>query len=352
MAGMVESKFLKAEPDRFSYFFMVALLAALVWLHLATLLLAGLFTYLALERLQIIRRAGKWLALAIFLVLLSGIAYGMGYFVKHTVQSLPEITERAVPSMIVWARQHGIELPFTDYDSLKDEVIDTVRSEVKYLESAAKFARGATTHLVLLIAGCVVAISVFFNPHFETGGPPQGLRTDLYARCCQAVAQRFGLFYQSFVRVMGAQVLISLINTLLTGIFILAVHLPYGVVVLGVTFLCGLLPVIGNLISNTIVVGIGFTVSPRMALIALVFLVLIHKLEYFLNSQIVGWRIRNPLWLTLIGLIVGERILGIPGIILAPVVLNYIRVEASAVPAAPVAEAETETEPELAERSK
>ena len=53
------------------------------------------------------------------------------------------------------------------------------------------------------------------------------------------------------------------------------------------------------------IVGIAFTVSPQFAISALVFLVGLHKLEYFLNSQIIGQRIRNPLWLTLLGLIIG-----------------------------------------------
>ena len=74
-----------------------------------------------------------------------------------------------------------------------------------------------------------------------------------------------------------------------------------------------------------------------MAISALLFLVLIHKLEYFLNSKIIGDRIRNPIWLTLVALIIGERLMGIPGLILAPVVLNYLRVEMLTVevPAAP-----------------
>jgi predicted PurR-regulated permease PerM len=135
---------------------------------------------------------------------------------------------------------------------------------------------------------------------------------------------------------MGAQIVISAINTLFTAIFVAAVQLPHALVVIGMTFLCGLLPVIGNLISNTIVVGIAFTVSPNMALVALVFLVVIHKLEYFLNGKIVGDRINNPLWLTLLALIVGERLMGIPGIILAPVILNYIKLEASVVEVRPV----------------
>jgi len=74
---------------------------------------------------------------------------------------------------------------------------------------------------------------------------------------------------------------------------------------------------------------VGFTLSPTVALWALVFLVTIHKLEYFLNSKIIGDRIKNPMWLTLIGLVVGERLMGIPGMIFAPVVLYYLKVEAS-----------------------
>jgi predicted PurR-regulated permease PerM len=128
---------------------------------------------------------------------------------------------------------------------------------------------------------------------------------------------------------MGAQIIISAINTVFTAIFVMVVGLPYAMVVVGATFLCGLIPVLGNLISNTIIVSNGFTVSPKRALAALVFLVVIHKLEYFLNSKIIGRRIHNPLWLMLITLVVGEKLMGVSGMILAPVVLNYIRIEAS-----------------------
>jgi predicted PurR-regulated permease PerM len=69
--------------------------------------------------------------------------------------------------------------------------------------------------------------------------------------------------------------------------------------------------------------------DPHVALYAFIFLVVVHKLEYFFNSKIVGDRIKNPMWLTLIGLVIGEKLMGIPGMILAPVVLHYIKVEAS-----------------------
>ena len=56
---------------------------------------------------------------------------------------------------------------------------------------------------------------------------------------------------------------------------------------------------------------------------------IIHKGEYFLNSKIIGDRIKNPMWLMLLGLIIGEKLMGIPGMILAPAVLHYVKAEAS-----------------------
>ena len=106
-----------------------------------------------------------------------------------------------------------------------------------------------------------------------------------------------------------------------TDLHLLAMLLSFG--------LFGLLPILGNLMSNTLIVSVGFTLSPNTALASLIFLVVIHKLEYFLNSKIIGHRIQNPMWLTLLGLVLGERLMGVPGMILAPVVFHYIKVEAS-----------------------
>jgi predicted PurR-regulated permease PerM len=329
MADVAPNSPLAGNPARISYWFMLCTLVLVGWLHLATPLLVAFFGYLALTKLQFVKRGGKWLAVALFLILVSALAYGLGHFVKDTVRALPEIADKAIPSVIQWGQQNQIELPFTDYDSLKDLAFDTVKSEVKYLGSVARFARGATTQFLFVLVGCVVAISIFLNPQLELDREKYAVQGNLYSLCCDQIARRFQALYQSFATVIGAQIVISAINTVFTTIFVLAVGLPHPLVVVGMTFLCGLIPVIGNLISNTVIVGIGFTVSPKMAFAALVFLVVIHKLEYFLNSKIIGQRIHNPLWLTPLALVLGEKLIGLPGMILAPVVLNYIRVEAS-----------------------
>jgi predicted PurR-regulated permease PerM len=167
------------------------------------------------------------------------------------------------------------------------------------------------------------------NAGWQLEGDPHAVKGSLYSLVSQEIATRFRTFYRSFATVIGAQIVISLINTALTSVFLLWNGYSYAMVIIVLTFLCGLLPIIGNLMSNTLIVGVGFTISPQMALFALIFLVAIHKLEYFLNSKIIGDRIKNPMWLTLLGLVLGEKLMGIPGMILAPVVLHYIKVEAS-----------------------
>jgi predicted PurR-regulated permease PerM len=321
-----------SQPSRISFAFVLLVLVLTGWFHLGALLLSVLFSYFILAKLNFMKPKAKWLAVAIFLVLLAGIAYALTYLIHATVRALPSIADRAVPAIVQWATDHQIELPFTDLESLKEQAFDFARSQAHNLGAFADVARGATTEFVYLFVGCIVAIGLYLNPALELDPPAGNLRHNMYSLCCEEISRRCATFYRSFAMVTNAQITISAINTVLTGIFVTSMGLPYGVVAIGLTFLCGFLPVIGNLISNTLVVALGFMVSPAKGLWALFFLVVVHKLEYFLNSKIIGARIHTSIWLTLLALIVGERLMGITGMVLAPVVLHYIRMEASKIP--------------------
>ena len=90
-------------------------------------------------------------------------------------------------------------------------------------------------------------------------------------------------FETSFERVFLAQVKISLIDTFLTGLYLylvlplFGVELPFKMTVLIVAFIVGLIPVAGNLISNTIIIILSLGASLYVALASLVFLVVIHS---------------------------------------------------------------------------
>jgi predicted PurR-regulated permease PerM len=321
-----------SQPSRISFAFILLVLVLTGWLHLGALLLSVLFSYFIIAKLNFMKSKAKWLAVAIFLVLLAGIAYALAYLVQATVRALPNIADRAVPAIVQWANDYQIKLPFTDLEGFKEQALKFARSQASNLGAFADVARGATSTFVYLFIGCLVAIGLYLNPALELDRPAGTPRHNLYSLCCDEISRRFATFYRSFDMVTNAQITISAINTVLTAIFVTSMGLPHQVVAIGLTFLCGFLPVIGNLISNALVVALGFMVAPAKGLWALVFLVLVHKLEYFLNSKIIGARIHTSIWLTLLALMVGERLMGITGMVLAPVVLHYIRMEASKIP--------------------
>lgn len=311
------------------YWLVFLMLVMAGWLDLATPLLAVLFSFFTLTKLRFVRN--KIVPVCVFLVLVLGISYGFGYFIKEAIDAIPKVYEEAFPKVQAYANSHGITMPDDSKVALEDfraASVTWLKAQLGYL---GNFAKIATKEFAFLIIGIVVAISLFFNSQIDLDRGRHAVQNNLYSFACDEILARFRSFFDSFNRVMGAQIIISTLNTGFTAIFILSIDLPYKSLVIAVTFLCGLLPIIGNLISNTVIVALSFRVSPQLAIASLIFLVVLHKLEYFLNSKIIGDRIKNPVWLTLLGLIIGERLMGIPGMILAPVVLNFIKVEASTI---------------------
>ena len=313
-------------PIRLSYGVLALTIALAGLLHLGAPLLVVLFSYFALRQLYYVTKR-KWLALILFGIVVAGIAAAGAYFARAAILALPDVADTSIPHASAWAQKRQIDLPFTDFESLKQVVTDALGQEAHYLRNVANFASSAAAVLAFSVLGIVAAGSLFLKTGLDPHRGTHLVKNNLYSICCDEVSTRFRDFYRSFATVMGAQITISLINTALTAIFLLAVRLPHAPLLIAITFLCGLVPIAGNLISNTVIVFVALTVSLKLAISAFVFLVLIHKLEYFLNSKIIGDRIRNPVWLTLIALIIGEQLMGIPGLILAPVVLNYLRVE-------------------------
>jgi predicted PurR-regulated permease PerM len=324
-------------PTRLSYVVLAATIILAGILHLAAPLLVVLFSYFALRQLYFLTKK-KWLALIMFGIVVVGTALAAVFFTRAAILALPEVAGTSIPSASAWAQKRQIELPFSDFESLRQVVVDALGQEANYLRNVANFAKSTTAVLVFCLLGIVAAGSLFIKTGLDPYRGTHRVKNNLYSVCCDEVSMRFRDFYRSFATVMGAQLTISLINTGLTAIFLIAVGIPHAPLLIAITFLCGLVPIVGNLVSNTIIVFVALTVSLKLAIFALVFLVVIHKLEYFLNSKIIGDRIRNPVWLTLIALIIGERLMGVPGLILAPVVLNYLRVEMLTVEVRPTRE--------------
>jgi predicted PurR-regulated permease PerM len=209
-----------------------------------------------------------------------------------------------------------------DIDSLKSSSAQWID---QHSEQIRHFSTELTHFFVRSLIGMVIGALISLHRTLPASERTRPLAASLACR-----VSRFAL---AFRQVIFAQVKISAFNTLLTGIFLvgilplLGIHLPLAKTLIVVTFLTGLLPVIGNLISNTLICIAGLSISIYVAIGALIFLVVIHKLEYFLNARFVGTRIQAHAWELLIAMLAMEVAFGIAGLIAAPVYYAYIKQE-------------------------
>ncbi len=316
------------KPILISYGAFVAIMLVIQRLDLSIPFLTIIFSYFALEKLTF--NNNKWISVTLYVISVLLVFYVFAFFMNQALVQLPRVFASSIPIVINFAREHRIELPFNDANTFREHILFQLRTHLGHL---GNFARLATDEFIAVFISLVIAASMYLNPRLsldekEDDAKPVS-RQNLYYLSSQEIIKRARTFYFSFKTVMGAQILISLINTIFTAIFLAIISLPlFGLVVI-TTFLCGLLPIIGNIFSNSIIVIIALTESPQKAIICLIYLVALHKLEYFLNSKIIGERIKNPAWMTLVALIIGDSIMGIPGMIIAPVVLYYVKTEMS-----------------------
>jgi predicted PurR-regulated permease PerM len=209
-------------------------------------------------------------------------------------------------------------------EDLREQIAEMLREHAHKI-SVAGMAGAKTFAQVLLgmVVGGMTAIH-----HFDAIDEWPPFLSALHARS-QAIADAFD-------KVVFAQVKISALNTILTAIYLLVIlpvfgiHLPLRTVLIPLTFVTGLLPVLGNLVSNTAIVLISVGTSPGVAIASLIFLVAIHKLEYFTNAKIVGAEVHAHAWELLGAMLTMEAIFGISGLVAAPVVYAWLKAELKA----------------------
>jgi predicted PurR-regulated permease PerM len=302
-------------------------------LHLLSALLAGLLVYelvhLAAPVLQrrLSGQRARMVAVSVLAMLAAGVVVGavtgLVVFVRggdHLIGVLEKMGESinvARSNLPDWVAE---SLP-ADTDNLKDAVVQWLQVHARELRTVGSdFLRALAHILVGLVTGALVSL-MDVSPHKDE------------RPLARALTERMARLGNAFRRVVFAQVRISAINALLSAIFLLAalpilgVHLPLAKTLVVLTFVVGLLPVVGNLVSNTAVVVVALSVSMYAAIAALAFLIVIHKLEYFLNARIVGSQIRAQAWELLLAMLTMEAAFGVMGVVAAPIYYAYLKRE-------------------------
>lgn len=319
--------------NRVSWLLTGIALFLVLWLHLLAALLAGLlvFELVHITAPMLANRLSDRRARLLIAILFAGLAVGLvalligvalSYFtdsgrLANLATKMAEILENSRGSLPLWLQTY---IPGS-MDDLKATFISWLRNNATALQVIGKEAGRSLAHLLIgLVIGAMLAVQATVREN--NGGP-----------LVQVLRERAICLAHAFRNIVFAQVRISGVNTLFTGIYLavvlplFGVNLPLVKTMIAITFVVGLLPVIGNLISNTVIVVVSLAHSPQTALASLSFLVIIHKLEYFLNARIVGSQIAARAWELLLAMLVMEAAFGLAGVVAAPIFYAYLKAE-------------------------
>ena len=211
-------------------------------------------------------------------------------------------------------------LPATIED-LREQLVALLGDHVQRISVVGMESLKIFAHILLgMVIGGMAAVHHF---HEHSTAPP----------LIGALRSRLRNLTTAFDKVVFAQVKISALNTSLTAVYLLVilplfgVHLPMATILVLLTFAVGMLPVVGNLVSNTLIVVISLGVSPAVGIASLIFLVLIHKAEYFMNARIVGHEVQATAWELLSAMLLMEAVFGVVGLVSAPVLYAWLKAE-------------------------
>ena len=314
-------------------------IAAMWWVVLYFQLMAALFAALAiyggtralaaaLTRLRPGMQHSQARGLGLLVAALAGVgsvlieraaeaaADGGGYVAL--LQQMAGALEQLRALLPAWLAAH---LPVS-VEAVREAAVVWLRSHATQVQLwGGHTVRGLGHALAGVVIGALAALQLPLRPDGD------GTITPLAA----IVRRGFDGLVESFTAVVFAQLRIAAINTALTAVYLLAVlplmgkPLPLAGTLVAATFVASLVPVVGNLVSNTMIVVVSLTQSVAVAGLSLAWLVGIHKLEYFLNAHIIGRRIRARAWELLIAMLALEAMFGLAGLIGAPVLYAQVK---------------------------
>jgi predicted PurR-regulated permease PerM len=305
-------------------------LLGVLWLHLLSALFAGLAGYVLYRRVRTFTgpEQGSWTARAVRWLIVSAVVVGVSLAVLAAFEllfksgglgRLMQLVADTLDQLRATAPPWVVDRLPESADAVQQIVTRWLREHAGEMQRWGAAALKVALHIIIGLAIGLMAAAAKRASHPHTRRP--------LIRLAQA---RMLQLADSFGDVFSAQLRISLINATLTGLYLLVIlpafgyRVPLAPTLVGLTFFGSLIPIVGNLLSNTAITVAALTVSVWLGVASLVFLIVIHKLEYFLNARIVGGRTNVPTFAMLAAMLVLESGFGLGGLVAAPIYAAWL----------------------------
>ncbi len=320
--------------DNFYFLLLLAFLTLCLSFHLGATLIGGFISYwLIISTDSILIRSKRFSSLPakirpyISLILVTAILTGIFWLLFKSIEVVVRENrfEKMLYSVILiledsksWLPKAVWQLIPRDALTLKRVLIDMINNNAQFL---ASYGKTIVNFLALIIIGMLVG-AIFTFSRISKSEPT----TD-----AGIIKRHITNFALNFKLIIFSQFWVAITNTLASILYLnillpmFDIHVPYRNVAIIVTFCASLIPILGNLICNTLIAVLSLAVSLKVAILSLVYLIAIHKVEYLVTARVFGGKINCSIWEILVAIIFMESLFGLPGLIIAPVVYSFIK---------------------------
>lgn len=339
--------------NNFYFVFFLVFMTACLYMGLGPCILGGFISYWLIvsvdHQLYKTKKLSPQLRTVWSLLIVSVIIGLMGVFLFKSIGSI--VRENKVEQMLhsiililedsrTWLPQNIWDLIPKDVLALKNVLIELLR---KHTDLIATYGKGFFKFVGLTLVGLIIGIIFSFNkkllPHIQkdlASGESILKEGDTSlipspVSDAQLLKNHIKSFANSFKIIIFSQFWVAIFNTGASILYLSVllplfdVHVPYRNVAIIITFCASLIPILGNLISNTLIVLLSLTVSLKVAICSLFYLMFIHKFEYLIVARVFGGQIQCKIWEILCAIIFMEALFGITGLIMAPVIYTFIK---------------------------
>ena len=227
------------------------------------------------------------------------------------VQSFEQILEKAGATTI----KTNIQNIYESIDKLIAEAINMISTNRSTIISATS---SVGKQLVDIALGCILAIYFLLDKDKMVGG---------LSELCRAVMSedsypRFSGFLKRCHNILVHYIAFDLIDGLIVGvanwIFMMIMRMPYAVMISVLVGVTNLAPTFGPIVGAVIGSFILVLINPIYAVIFLIFTIILQTVDgYVLKPKLFGNLLGVSSILILVSIIVGSRLFGVTGVLLA-----------------------------------
>ena len=261
----------------------------------------------SLERLGVNRLLASFLVFLLAALCFFSVVYFVvpivvgeaGSFVKHLMESLPAF---------------GIAVP----EIRLEDVRGWLSNALGILGAANISLTGAIGTIFSKVVLFISAVMVSFYLTVEKDGVERLIRGVLPKTYEETALGIFGHFREKIRRWFGAQLWLSLLMGILTGVGMWILGVPYPLVLGILAAVFEVVPVVGPIITGAVALLVAVGGSPTLAVYAIIFFMVLQQVEnHLLIPLIMGKSVEVHPVAVILALLVGGTVAGFVGILLA-----------------------------------